>query len=454
MPIRRLKPPQVVVFSFLITIFVGGLLLSLPQSSSDGTSIGLVDAFFTSTSATCVTGLIVRDTGADFSNFGQLVILFLVQIGGLGIMTMSTFFAILLGRKLTIRENIVIKSALDHHFVEGLKTLILYILGITFFIEAVGAFFLYRRFGDIYPAIFHSISSFCNAGFSLNSTSFVGYAQDGYVNLVMIALIILGGIGFVVLIDIPKIFRWFFRRMFLKRKEDIMHLISRISLQTKIVVTVSAILLLLGTVVFFLLENHKVLYGLELDQKILASFFQSATSRTAGFNTVPIGSLASPTLFFLIILMFIGASPGSTGGGIKTCTLGVLVAGAWSMIKNRGSIHIFKKTIPRSIFRKAIMIVGLAVTWIVLFTMLLSFVEDHNEAMPNYFLRILFEVTSAFGTVGLSTGITPILSPAGKILIMLTMFVGRLGPLTLALAVAMKEQKIFYKYPEAKVMVG
>jgi len=451
---RKLKPPQIIIFSFLITILIGAALLSLPQSSSTGISIGLVDAFFTATSATCVTGLIVRDTGVDFSRFGQMVVLFLLQIGGLGIMTLSTFFAILFGRKLTLRENVVVKTALDHHSVQGLKMLIIYILGITFTIEAIGAFFLYNRFGNVYTAIFHSISGFCNAGFSLNSTSFMRYTQDASVNLIMITLIILGGIGFVVLIDLSKIFRWFAKKAFLGAKEAPGQLFSRISLQTKIVVSVTGILLFLGMTVFFLLENDKALYGLTFKHKILASIFQSVASRTAGFHTVPIANLASPTLFFLIILMFIGASPGSTGGGIKTCTLGVLVAGAWSMIKNQDNIHVFKRSMPRTIFRKAVMIAGLALTWIVLFTMLLSFVEARNEAMPNYFLRILFEVSSAFGTVGLSTGITPLLSSFGKVLIMITMFVGRLGPLTIALAVATREQKIFYKYPTEKVMVG
>lgn len=451
---RRLKPPQVVMLSFIIAILIGTAVLSLPQSSSDGASIGIVDAFFTATSATCVTGLIVKNTGIDFSRFGQLVILFLIQIGGLGIMTLSTFFAILLGRKLTLRENVVIKSALDHHGVQGLKMLILYILGITLGIEAIGAFLLYNRFGQIYPSIFHSISGFCNAGFSLNPTSFMQYSHDAYVNFIMAALIILGGIGFIVMIDARKVLRWCFRKVFLRSKEDIRHLFSKMSLQTKVAVSVSIALIFLGTAVFFLIENHRMLYGLGFKNQILVSFFQSVTARTAGFKTVPIQNLASPTLFFLIILMFIGASPGSTGGGIKTCTLGVLLAGALSMLKNRNNIQIFKRTIPRPIFRKAVMIAGLAVAWVVVFTMLLAFVESRNEAMPNYFLRIFFEVTSAFGTVGLSTGITPILSVYGKLLIILTMFVGRIGPLTLALAVAMKEQTIIYKYPEEKVMVG
>lgn len=451
---RKLKPPQIVIFSFLITIIIGAAMLSLPSASANGGSIGIVDAFFTATSATCVTGLAVKDTGRDFSEFGRLIILFLIQIGGLGIMTLSTFFAILLGRKLTLRENIVVKGALGHHGVEGVKTLILYILGITFCIELVGAVCLYNKFGDIFYSIFHSISAFCNAGFSLNPESFSNYSNDPYVNLIMSVLVILGGIGFIVLIDIPKIVRWCSRKVFLKSNESIQHLFSKISLQTKLAVSVSVVLLVLGTLVFFLLENHKILYGLGLKHKILVSFFQSMTSRTAGFNTVPIRNLASPTLFFIIILMFIGASPGSTGGGIKTCTVGVLLAGAWSMMKNRNDIHIFKRTISKPVFRKAVMIVGLALTWIVLFTMILSFVEHRHEAIPNYFLRILFEVTSAFGTVGLSTGITPILSPIGKFLIMITMFVGRVGPLTLALAVAMREQQVVYKYPEEKVMVG
>ena len=450
----RLKPPQKIILRFLITISIREADLSLPQSSANGASIGIVDAVFTATSATCVTGLIVKDTGSDFSDMGRLVILFLIQIGGLGIMTLSTFFAILLGRKLTLRENIVVKGALDHHSVQGVKSLILYILGITFCIEVIGAFLLHRRFGNIFYSIFHSISAFCNAGFSLNSGSFADYSSDAYVNLIMASLIILGGIGFIVLIDIPKIFKWCFRRMFLGSNEDIRHLFSKISLQTKIAVSVSIGLLALGAIVFFLLENHNVLHGLGYKDKILASFFQSTTSRTAGFNTVSVKNLASPTLFFLMILMFIGASPGSTGGGIKTCTLGVLLAGAWSMIKNRNNSHIFKRTIPRPVFRKAVMIAGLAVTWIVACTMLLSFIERVHETVPNYFLKILFEVTSAFGTVGLSTGITPILSPFGKLLIMITMFVGRVGPLTLALAVAMREQQVVYKYPEEKVMVG
>jgi len=280
------------------------------------------------------------------------------------------------------------------------------------------------------------------------------FRSDTVVNMTMMALIIVGGLGFVVLVDVGRFFRNFFMRIFFRKKQQGMNLFSKVSLQTKIVVGISLALILLGASVFLVLENGKMLYGLGIKDKLLISFFQAVAPRTAGFNTVAIGNLASPTLFFMMILMFIGASSGSTGGGIKTNTLAVLIGGAWSMVKNRDNVSFFKRTVPKVIFRKCVMIAGLAGAWLVVFTMLLSFVEAGKEAMPNYFLRILFEVTSAFGTVGLSTGITPILSSFGKFILMLTMFVGRIGPLTLALAISVKEDKFLYKYPEEKIMVG
>lgn len=450
----KLQPAQLVAISFLLVILIGGVVLSLPQSSNPGHSLSPIDAFFTATSATCVTGLAVKDVGKDFSMFGQMVILFLIQIGGLGIMTLSTFFAIVLGKKFTLRENVIMKGALDRDSAEGLKTLIVYILFLTFIIETIGALCLWSKFGNLYYAIFHSVSAFCNAGFSLYTNNLENFRSDTVVNGTIMALIIMGGLGFVVLVDTGRFFRNIFMKTFFKRKSQGYNLFSKVSLQTKIVVLISSILILLGAVVFLLLENGKLLYGLGIKDKLLISFFQSVTPRTAGFNTVAIGNLASPTLFFMIILMFVGASSGSTGGGIKTNTLGILIGGAWSMVKNRDNVYLFKKTVPKIIFRKCVMIAGLAGAWLVIFTMLLSFVEAGKEAMPNYFLRIFFEVTSAFGTVGLSTGITPILSSFGKFLLMMTMFAGRVGPLTLALAVAIKEDKFLYKYPEEKVMVG
>jgi len=440
--------------SFFLVILIGGAMLSLPQSASPGHHISPIDAFFTATSATCVTGLAVNNIGADYSLFGQIVILFLIQIGGLGIMTLSTFFAIIIGRRMTLRQNVIIKGAMDRDSVEELKSLIFYILFLTFIIEAIGALCLWPRLGNIYYAVFHSVSAFCNAGFSIFNNNLENYRGNSIVNLTIMGLIILGGLGFVVIMDSGMFFKNFFMKVFFKRKSLGFSLFSKVSLQTKIVMLVSLLLILLGSVVFLLIENSKMLYGLGMKDKLLISFFQSITSRTAGFNTVAIANLASPTLFFIIILMFIGASSGSTGGGIKTNTLAVLIGGAWSMMKNRDDIYLFKKTVPKNIFRRCVMIAGLAGAWIVVFTMLLSFIESGKEAMPNYFLRILFEVVSAFGTVGLSTGVTPILSSFGKFLLMVTMLVGRIGPLTLALAVAIKEDKFFYRYPEEKIMVG
>jgi len=450
----KLQPAKLVAVTFLLAIVIGGLILSLPQSSNPGRSISLIDAFFTATSATCVTGLTVNDTGKDFSLFGQLVILFLIQIGGLGIMTLSTLFAIMLGRKFTLRENLVMKGALDLDRAEGLKSLIVAILSMTFIIETIGALLLWPRFGSIYSAIFHSVSAFCNAGFSLYTNNLERYRSDAGVNLTIMSLVVLGGLGFVVLVDAGRFFKNVFLKTFFKKEHRGFNLFSKISVQTKIVILVSSLLIVGGAIVFLLLENGKMLYGLGIKDKLLISFFQSVTPRTAGFNTVAIGNLTSPTLFFIIILMFIGASSGSTGGGIKTNTLAILIGGAWGMARNRDNVYLFKKTVPKAIFRKCVMIAGLAGAWLVIFTMLLSFVEVGKEAMPNYFLRILFEVASAFGTVGLSTGITPILSSLGKFILMLTMFVGRIGPLTLALAVAFKDDKVLYKYPEEKVMVG
>ena len=452
---KKLNPPQVVAISFLVAIIIGTILLSLPLSTRGPERIGLVDAIFTATSATCVTGLIVKDTPTFFSHFGQWVILILFQAGGLGIMTLSMLFAILLGRKLTIKENVTIQSALDHHKIEGLSSLIKYILSFTLGLEFLGALLLFLKWNRGYgvPAaeaawnsLFHSISAFCNAGFSLFSNSFMDYQGDLYITLVISIMIILGGIGFVVLLDIKNLKFW-------KRNKGFT--VNRFTLQSKIVLILSAALILIGTLAFLALENNGILQGLSWKNKILASYFQSVTSRTAGFNTVNIGGLGVVSQLGLIFLMFIGASPGSTGGGIKTATFGILVITVWSMLKNRDRVSVFKRTIPRHVVRKALVVFFMALAWILIFTIALSLTEGRNmDNLANPFLSFLFEVTSAFGTVGLSTGMTPHLSALGKILIILTMYAGRIGPLTLALAIAIREEKIGYKYPEEKIMVG
>jgi len=451
---KALKPAHIIILSFLSAITVGTILLSMPGVTASGQAMGLVDTLFTATSATCVTGLIVQDTATYFSPFGKIVILMLIQIGGLGIMTLSTTFAVLLGRKLTLRENVVIQSALDHHKVEGLPRLIKYILLITFGTEFIGAALLYTRWSmlgrwepaeRLFNAVFHAVSAFCNAGFSLFSTSFTQFRGDAYLNVIMMGLIFIGGIGFIVLLDIRKlIFAG------LKTKNPAAR---KLSLQSKIVLSVSVALILLGACVILLLENNGALTGMTVKEKALGSLFHAITPRTAGFHTLAVDQFRVPTLFFVIFLMFIGASPGSTGGGIKTATFGVIIGAIWAMVHNRDNITLFKRTIPRSVFHRAFTIVILSVLWIFGVAMLLSITEKASYS-GNVFIRILFETTSAFSTVGLSTGITPALSAFGKLLITITMFAGRVGPLTLALAVAMQKEAAVYKYPEERVMVG
>lgn len=450
MIIKKLNPPQILAFSFLCVIIIGTVLLSMPFATESGRKLPLVDSLFTATSATCVTGLIVRDTGTHFSGFGKAVILILLQMGGLGIMTFSTLFAILLGRKLTIKHDVVIQRTMTANKVQNLATLITYILLITLGIELLGAACLAFRwagttdwsFGKVLAnSVFHSVSAFCNAGFSLFSTSFSSFLGDAYINLIMIFLIIIGGIGFVVILELPRL---------LRRKPP-----YRVSIQTKVALTVSLSLILIGATVFLFSEGNNAMDGLSGKEKILGSVFQSVTTRTAGFNTLNIGKLATPTLCFFVFLMFIGASPGSTGGGIKTCTFGVLLATAFSMLKNRDRVSMFKRTIPKDVVRKALVVLFLALTWIFVAALLLAVTESGKAAsLDNFFLRVLFEVTSAFGTVGLSTGITSTLSMAGKVIIICTMFAGRVGPLTLALAVALQRDKVAYTYPEEKIMIG
>lgn len=448
--LKKLKPPQIIVVSFLAAIFMGAVLLSMPFATQSGEKAPLIDSLFTATSATCVTGLIVRDTGAYFSRFGKAVILLLLQMGGLGIMTFSTLFAVLLGRKLTIKDDVVIQRTVAANKVQNLATLMKYILFITLGIEFLGAGCLALRWMRVmdWPlgkvlthSVFHAVSAFCNAGFSLFSTSFRSFLGDPYINSIMILLIITGGIGFVVILELPR---------FLRRKP-----FYRVSIQTKIALTISLSLIFIGAAVFFLVEKNNAMTGLSIKEKMLGSFFQSVTARTAGFNTLNMASLAAPTLCFLAVLMFIGASPGSTGGGIKTCTFGVLLATLFSMSKNRKRVSLFKRTIPREVVRKSLVVVFLALAWIFIAVFLLTLVERPKAAaLDNFFLRMFFEVISAFGTVGLSTGITPTLSAAGKLIIIFTMFAGRIGPLTLAVAIALQSDKTTYSYPEEKIMIG
>ena len=435
---KNLTPAQYLVSGYFVIIMIGSLLLMLPVATTDGQGLGAIDAVFTSTSATCVTGLIVVNTKEAFTIFGSTVIMFLIQIGGLGIMSMSTLFAFIVGKKISLKERLIIQEDLNQYQISGMVRLVQYLLGFTFAIEGTAAVILFLRLSQDYPfwrsiylSIFHAVSAFNNAGFDLFGNSLENFTGDITINFVIMALIILGGIGFGVMMEA-------YNRIKFKKS----------TLQTKIVVVMTLILLAFGFITFFILEYNNTLQGLPLLDKTLGAMFLSVTPRTAGFNTVPTGTLKQSSLFLIIVLMFIGASPGSTGGGIKTTTFGVILVTMKNMITGKEDMEIYNRRFEKQIIYKAFTITMLAVALVILVTTLLLIIEDFN------FIDILFETVSAFGTVGLSTGITGQLSKISRVLITITMFAGRVGPLTLAVAIGEKQRKGTYHYPTEKVMVG
>lgn len=444
--IWRLTPPQILVLGFAAIIFLGAGLLTLPFASATGHSIAFIDALFTATSATCVTGLVVVDTGSAYTMFGQIVIVSLIQVGGLGFMTMSTLIAFAFRKKITLKERLVLQEAFNQSSMEGIVRLIRKVIIYSLTIEAIAAVILAIRWSfdmdfaqALYFGIWHAISMFNNAGFDLFGTvdapfvSFTAYADDFVVNFVVMALIVLGGIGFIVMSDVMD-----FRNK------------KKLSLHSKVVLSMSGFLILLGAIIIFIFEysNIRTMGSLDFSGKILASFFQSIAPRTAGPNTVDIGALRQATQFFIVILMFIGASPGSTGGGIKTTTFTILISAIITMIRGKEDIVIYRYRLAKDRILKAITLTMMALFLVILVTMLLSTTEDSQ------FLKILFEVTSAFGTVGLSMGLTPDLTTFGKVLISITMFAGRLGTITLAYALQPKQEKELYRYPEGKITIG
>ncbi|RCW55632.1 TrkH family potassium uptake protein [Halanaerobium sp. ST460_2HS_T2] len=435
---KNLTPAQYLVSGYFVIIMLGSLLLMLPVATTDGQGLGAVDAVFTATSATCVTGLIVVNTKEAFTIFGSTVIMFLIQIGGLGIMSMSTLFAFIVGKKISLKERLIIQEDLNQYQISGMVRLVQYLLGFTFAIEGTAAAILFLRLSQDYPfwksvylSIFHAVSAFNNAGFDLFGNSLENFTGDLTINIVIMALIILGGIGFGVMMEA-------YNRVKFKKT----------TLQTKIVIVMTLALLVFGFISFFILEYNNTLAGLPLLDKTLGAMFLSVTPRTAGFNTVPTGALKQSSLFLIIVLMFIGASPGSTGGGIKTTTFGVILVTMKNMITGKEDMEIYNRRFEKQIVYKAFTITMLAAGLVILVTTLLLIIEDFR------FIDALFETVSAFGTVGLSTGITGQLSDISRVLITITMFAGRVGPLTLAVAIGEKQRKGTYHYPTEKVMVG
>jgi trk system potassium uptake protein TrkH len=439
--------------SFALVIAVGTLLLSLPLAHG-GEPVSFIDALFTSTSAVCVTGLTVVDIGTRFSPAGQAVILALIQVGGLGLMTFAVFVGVLLGRKVAFTDRMVIQDSMHHTPKAGVRRLVRYVLAFTLATEAAGAALLWLRFRGQFPSgeavwqsVFHSVSAFCNAGFGLLTDNLVRYRGDVLVNLAVTGLIVVGGLGFLVNMEL-----WDQARLRLRGLRA-----PLLTLHARLALTVTAALLLGGTVAFLFLEWGNVLRDLPPGERVLAAWFQSVTPRTAGFNTIDYGRVSSDTLFFTIFLMFVGASPGSTGGGIKTTTFGLLVALVVARWRGRGRATIFHRTIPHAVMDRALTLTLLAWALVSLAVGVLVATETHGvpagDAAPS-FVALMFEAVSAFGTVGLSTGITASLSGAGKLVLAALMYVGRVGPLTLVLAVGPRQERGRVRYAEENVMVG
>ncbi len=455
------SPTQALIVSFLVLIISGAGLLMLPKATTAG-RISLVDALFTATSATCVTGLIVKDTGQDFSHMGQVVILSLIQLGGLGIVVFGAVIALLLGQA-GLKEKVAMQDLLSARTLGRISNMIAFIFVGTILIESLGAISVFGMWDDVpgridnvhqqwFCSIFHSISAFCNAGFCLFSDSFMGYSKSWRVYAVICPLMILGGLGFGVLYDLANIaadrVKRFFKKLFSKQHRFSMEAPKRMQLQTKIVISVSATLIVLGMLGVLLFERCT---GDRATTGIGGAFFQSVTARTTGYNTVDISSLSAQSKLVLILLMFIGGSPGSTAGGIKTVTLAVVVMAVFAALRKRHEVEIFKRSVGMVVVGRALTVILIFVVVLFASAMALSITEKANNfALSDTF----FEAASALGTVGLTTGITPSLTTAGKLIIVAVMLIGRLGPLTLLAALTFNLKPARYNYPQEAVIVG
>lgn len=447
---KSMSPYWILLDSFIVIIFIGTVLLTLPISSATGERVPVIDSLFTTTSAVAVTGLVVNDVSTTFSLFGKTVIIILIQLGGLGIMTFSSIIVLLVSKKISYRTKKIVQEDLNYNTLFDIQKYIKNVVKTVLFIEITGAICLFFTFikeysfwKAIYYSVFHSVSAFCNAGFSLFSDNLGGYRSNVSVNIVVCFLIILGGIGFAALNNI---------HLYIKKKIKRDKNKIRLSLTTKMAVSMSIILIIAGFLITIAVESHNpaTFQNLSIHDKILASLFQSVTTRTAGFQTINLSYMRIATLISYIFLMYIGASPGSTGGGIKTTTIGVIILGVYSTLTNREDIEIKRKKIAWDVFNKASAIICISLTYIICVVFLLSLLEQNMG-----FLELVFETVSAFGTVGLSLDITPDLGSISKLLIALTMFIGRVGPLTVAMALSEHgKRKGTYKYPVEDVQVG
>jgi len=445
---RHLSPARIFVLSFAAVILTGAILLWFPFSATKG-HLRFVDALFSSTSAVCVTGLVVIDIGKDLSTLGQVTTIFLFQIGGLGIITFSTVFFVLMGRGISFKGREIVQSTFLHTPTRNFVVILKSVLWFTFVFEFLGTLFLFIRFSRDFPAgtalyhaIYNAISAFNNCGYSLFSDSLMGYQGDLIVNLTIMGLIVVGGIGFIVQYEVFSKLRGVQKKL---------------SVHTRIVMITTAILILSGAILFYLFERNHIIKGIPVQTKILTSFFQSITPRTCGFNTVDIGLLANDTILLLIILMFIGASPGSTGGGVKTTSAALLTMMIWNRMKGNEDVSLFNRTVPKEITSRTISIIFASAFSIAIIWSVLLITGGGNLPITesrHFFVEYLFDTVSAFGTVGLSMGITPKLNDLQKYALIVMMFAGRVGPLTLAFSLSRATAKRGITYAEEGVMVG
>jgi potassium uptake TrkH family protein len=441
----KIQPARTVMLSFVLVIVLGTLLLCTPRATVEG--IRPVDALFTATSAVCVTGLAVVDTGTHFTRFGQVVILALIQIGGLGLITLTAFFAVAMRRTLGLQESLALRGMVAYGEVGRMGRTLGTVIGTTLFLETAGAVVLLCATrpeyatprAAVWTSVFHSISAFCNAGFSLHTTNLERYVANPTVTLTITTLIVLGGLGF------PVIMNALGDRVLAEHPSRCR---SRWGIHSRLVLMMTAILLALGTLGFYLLERDGVLAGRPLGEKLLASYFGSVTARTAGFNTVRTGFLSLPTLFMLTALMFVGGSPGGTAGGVKTSTFGLVLAKINALFRGKSRVELFRRRVPDRVVNESLVVVAAAILIVAAATFVLLVSE--RAALSD----TLFEVVSAFGTVGLSTGLTPLLSPLSKVVLVVVMLTGRIGALTLVLAIGQRQVRQPYDYPEETVLVG
>ena len=438
------SPYMTILLSFIIVTILGGILLSLPISMNYEKNVKVIDGFFIATSAICVTGLSSIDIGSVYNIFGQIIILILIQLGGLGVITFTSVIIIMISKKIGYYTKKIVKEDINIDTTFKIEEYVKKVILSVILIEFIGAIILFFEFikkfnflKAVYYSFFHSISAFCNAGFSLFPDNLYRFKNSFLINITIPLLIFLGGIGFSTILNCYNVF---------KKKEE------RLTLTTKLSIKISIFLIIAGTVAMFILEysNKSTIGNLPFAQKLEASFFQSVTTRTAGFNTISILGLKRSTSLLFIILMFIGASPGSTGGGIKTTTLGLIILGTLATLKNKDTIEYDKRSISWRIYSKAIAILFISLIYTIICIFLLILTERNKN-----FLDLAFEVYSAFGTVGLSRDLTPSLADISKFILIVTMFVGRVGPLTIALALSKsKIKKGHYTYPYENILIG